>query len=223
MATIQNQTGIDFDDVDLTLTTGALNQSNQQVTNPYGYGYGGYGICLAPLYRKPLRAWLDQGGVYVVANIRGGGEFGETWHHGGMQEKKQNVFDDFVAAAQWLIANRYTRPARLAIEGGSNGGLLVTACATQHPELFGAVVAQVPVTDMLRYYLYDGGVYWIPDYGDPRDPKVDPIDWVERIPFSETRNYVQRVLENLQVYRVRFGGGSKLLIEADLRRGATGN
>ena len=115
--------------------------------------------------------WLEQGGVYALANLRGGGEYGEAWHQAGMLDRKQNVFDDFIAAAEWLIESGYTRRERLAIQGGSNGGLLVGAAMTQRPDLFGAVVCQVPVADMLRYHLFTVGRYWIPEYGSADDPK----------------------------------------------------
>jgi len=106
-----------------------------------------------------------------VANLRGGGEYGEAWHEAGMRERKQNVFDDFIAAAEWLIASGYTRPDKLAIEGGSNGGLLVGAALVQRPDLFGAVVCRVPVADMLRYHLFTVGRFWIPEYGSSDDPE----------------------------------------------------
>jgi len=102
-----------------------------------------------------------------VANLRGGSEYGDKWHKAGMLDKKQNVFNDFSAAAEWLIANNYTRSEKLAIEGRSNGGLLVSACLTQRPELYGAVLCIVPVTDMLRFHKFTVGRYWIPEYGDP--------------------------------------------------------
>jgi prolyl oligopeptidase len=128
-------------------------------------GYGGFGISLMPTFALPWLAWIEAGGVYAVANIRGGGEYGDAWHRAGMGVRKQNVFDDFIAAAEWLIAHGYTRPERLAIYGNSNGGLLVAACMIQRPELFGAVVCQAPLTDMLRYHHFTIGQYWIPEYG----------------------------------------------------------
>ncbi|NMB19995.1 MAG: S9 family peptidase [Firmicutes bacterium] len=134
------------------------------------YGYGGFNIAVTPSFSASRILWLELGGVYAVANLRGGSEYGDTWHRDGMLEKKQNVFDDFIAAAEWLIANNYTRREKLAIEGRSNGGLLVSACMTQRPDLYGAVLCIVPVTDMLRYHKFTVGRYWIPEYGDPEDP-----------------------------------------------------
>jgi prolyl oligopeptidase len=116
---------------------------------------------------------LEAGGVYAMANMRGGSEYGETWHQAGMLDKKQNVFDDFIAAAEWLIGNGYTRPERLAIRGGSNGGLLVAACMLQRPELYGAVVCQVPVIDMLRYHKFTVGRYWVPEYGNAENSRAE--------------------------------------------------
>ncbi len=133
-------------------------------------GYGGFSVTMEPYFSASLYAWLEAGGVYAVANLRGGGEYGEAWHQAGMLGNKQNVFDDFLAAAQWLIDAKYTRPGRLAISGGSNGGLLVGAALTQRPELFRAVVCAVPLLDMLRYTLYGSGKTWIEEYGDPADP-----------------------------------------------------
>jgi prolyl oligopeptidase len=129
------------------------------------YGYGGFDISLTPAFNPARRPWLEEGGILAVANLRGGGEYGEAWHQAGMRERKQNVFDDFLAAAEWLLASGYTRRERLAIQGGSNGGLLVAAAMVQRPELFGAVVCQVPVADMLRYHRFTVGRYWIPEYG----------------------------------------------------------
>ena len=119
--------------------------------------------------------WLERGGILAVANLRGGGEYGEGWHQAGMLERKQNVFDDFIAAAEWLIASGYTRREKLAIQGGSNGGLLVGAAMTQRPDLSAAVVCQVPVADMLRYHLFTVGRFWIPEYGSADDPQHFPV------------------------------------------------
>ncbi len=130
------------------------------------YGYGGFDISLTPSFGITPLVWIEMGGVYAVANLRGGGEYGEEWHKAGMLEKKQHVFDDAIAAAQWLIASGYTSPSRLAIMGGSNGGLLVGACLVQRPDLYGAVICRVPVIDMLRYHKFTVGHYWIPEYGD---------------------------------------------------------
>ncbi len=135
------------------------------------YGYGGFNISLTPAYSPATRIWLDRGGLFAVANLRGGGEYGEEWHEAGMLSRKQNVFDDFIAAAESLVATGWTRPDKLAIQGGSNGGLLVGAALLQRPELFGAVVCQVPVADMLRYHRFTVGRFWIPEYGSAEDPE----------------------------------------------------
>ncbi|MCI0532451.1 MAG: prolyl oligopeptidase family serine peptidase, partial [candidate division Zixibacteria bacterium] len=141
-------------------------------TNPtLLYGYGGFDISITPNFIRGLYVWLDRGGVYAVANIRGGGEYGRTWHEAGRLEKKQNVYDDFIYAGEWLIANKYTSSQKLAIQGGSNGGLLMGAMLTQRPDLFKAVVCQVPLLDMLRYDKFLIARLWIPEYGSASDPK----------------------------------------------------
>jgi prolyl oligopeptidase len=133
------------------------------------YAYGGFNVSQTPSFGATLFPWFEAGGVYVLANLRGGGEYGEAWHRAGMLEKRQNVYDDFIAAAEWLIANRYTNPRRLAISGGSNGGLLTGAVLTQRPELFGAVISAVPLLDMLRFEQFLMAKYWVPEYGSAQN------------------------------------------------------
>jgi prolyl oligopeptidase len=135
------------------------------------YGYGGYGISMSPNFDFTRRLWFDHGGVYVVANIRGGGEFGEDWHKAGNLTRKQNVFDDFAAAAEYLVKEKYTRPEKLAILGGSNGGLLMGAMITQHPDLMRAVVSQVGIYDMLRVELAPNGAFNVTEFGTVKDPE----------------------------------------------------
>ena len=134
------------------------------------YGYGGYGISLSPAFDVTRRIWFDAGGVYVIANLRGGGEYGEGWHKSGNLTKKQNVFDDFISAAEYLISKHYTNPEKLAIEGASNGGLLMGAALTQRPDLFRAVVSRVGIYDMLRIELDPNGQFNITEFGTAKDP-----------------------------------------------------
>jgi prolyl oligopeptidase len=141
-------------------------------TNPtLLYGYGGFGLSSLPSFNPGRIAWLEMGGVFAVANIRGGGEYGEAWHRQAIRTHKQVVFDDFIRAAEWLIAQHYTSAARLAIHGRSNGGLLAGACLTQRPDLFGAAIVQVGVLDMLRFNRFGQGAGWEGDYGSPQDPR----------------------------------------------------
>jgi len=133
------------------------------------YGYGGFNVSQTPGFSRSLVLWLERGGVYAEANLRGGGEYGEDWHRAGMLDRKQNVFDDYIAAAEWLIAKKYARSDRLAIYGGSNGGLLVGAALTQRPDLFKAVVCAVPLLDMLRYQNFQIARLWVPEYGSAED------------------------------------------------------
>ena len=139
-------------------------------------GYGGFNVSLTPNFVGDRYLWLEHGGVFAVANLRGGAEFGEDWHRAGMLDKKQNVFDDFIAAGEFLISQRYTDKDHLAIRGGSNGGLLMGAAFTQRPDLYRAVVCQVPLLDMLRYQNFQIAKLWVPEYGSAEDPKQ--FDWL---------------------------------------------
>jgi prolyl oligopeptidase len=132
--------------------------------------YGGFDIPITPRFSPEMAAWLERGGVLAVANLRGGGEYGRAWHEAGRRAAKQNVFDDFCACARWLASSGWSSRDRIAIMGGSNGGLLVGACLTQHPELFGAVVGHVGVYDMLRFHKFTIGWAWTGEVGNPDDP-----------------------------------------------------
>jgi prolyl oligopeptidase len=134
-------------------------------------GYGGFDISMKPTFLGAMLAWLEQGGVYAIANLRGGGEFGEKWHDAGRLTRKQNVFDDFYASAQYLVTEKFCDPRRLAIRGGSNGGLLMGAALTQHPEMYRAVLSSVGIYDMLRVENSSNGTFNIPEYGTVRDPE----------------------------------------------------
>jgi prolyl oligopeptidase len=149
------------------------------------YGYGGFEVSMQPYYSGSIgSSWLTQGGVFVLANIRGGGEFGPAWHQAALTRNRQRSFDDFAAVAEDLIAARITSPRHLGIEGGSNGGLLVGTVMLQRPELFGAVVCQVPLLDMKRYHKLLAGSSWMAEYGNPDDP----ADWSALAAYSPYQN-----------------------------------
>jgi prolyl oligopeptidase len=152
-------------------------------------GYGGFDHSMLPTWTPSAIPFLEAGGTYAMAVLRGGGEYGEDWHRAGMLARKQNVFDDFIAAAEWLIANRVTSAGHLAISGRSNGGLLVGAALTQRPELFRAVVCGVPLLDMLRYHHFRIAALWIPEYGSPDDPEA--FRWLQAYsPYHHVRDGV---------------------------------
>ena len=149
------------------------------------YAYGGFNISLMPEFSPANVMWMEMGGIYAQANLRGGGEYGEAWHDAGTRVRKQNVFDDFIALAEWLVANKYTSPAKLAISGGSNGGLLVAACELQRPDIYGAVVAQVGVMDMLRFDKFTIGWAWKEEYGSPSE---NPDEFAAIYKYSPLHN-----------------------------------
>jgi len=151
--------------------TGKKELSLDQPHKTLLYGYGGFNISLTPQYNPGILPWLQEGGLYVVANLRGGGEYGDVWHQGGMLSNKQRVYEDFIAAGEWLVDQGYTSPEKLGIYGRSNGGLLVAASMIQRPDLFGAVISSVPVIDMLRYHKFTIGRYWVPEYGTADNPE----------------------------------------------------
>jgi prolyl oligopeptidase len=156
--------------------TGRRDRRADGDTPVYLYGYGGFNVTMTPTFSPGILVWLELGGAFAMPALRGGGEYGEEWHQAGMRERKQNVFDDFVGAAEHLIETGITRPARLAIGGGSNGGLLVGAVLTQRPDLFGAAVPAVGVMDMLRYHRFTIGRAWVPEYGSADE--ADAFRWL---------------------------------------------
>lgn len=150
------------------------------------WGYGGFNVSYTPAFSATLFQWFEAGGMYALPNLRGGGEYGDRWHEAGMLDRKQNTFDDFIAAAEWLIANRYTNPEKLAISGGSNGGLLTGALVTQRPDLFRAAIVAVPLLDMLRYQNFLMARYWVPEYGSAED--AAQFEWLSAYsPYQHVR------------------------------------
>ena len=183
------------------------------------YGYGGFAISVLPAYRVSLPAWLEMGGIYSQPALRGGAEYGEEWHRAGMLEK-QNVFDDFIAAAEYLVAAKYTTPAKLVMEGGSNGGLLVGAAMTQRPDLFAVAIPVVGVLDMLRFDRFTGGQAWAVEYGS--SAKADQFDYLIRYsPLHNLKTGNQLSGDARRHRRPRRPRGAEPFVQ--VRRGAAGS
>jgi prolyl oligopeptidase len=155
------------------------------------FGYGGFGHALTPLFAPWSVQWMEMGGVLAIPNLRGGGEYGEEWHKAGMKLQKQNVFDDFIAAAEWLIDQQYTSPEHIGIHGYSNGGLLVAACMMQRPDLFGACLPSIAVTDMLRFHQFTAGRLWIEEYGCSEDSQEEYEALRAYSPYHNIRDGVE--------------------------------
>ena len=205
--------------------------------NPvYLTGYGGFNISRMATFGATAAYWTQIGGIYALPNLRGGGEFGEAWHKAGMLDKKQNVYDDFISAAEWLIANKYTKAAKIAISGGSNGGLLVGAAMTQRPELFGAVLCSIPLLDMVRYHKFKVARWWVPEYGSSDEPdqfqfiyKYSPYHKVkmgEKYPAimfisgdSDTRVDPLHARKMAALMQSASGSGKPVLLEYDVEGG----
>ncbi|MDC3379022.1 prolyl oligopeptidase family serine peptidase [Planctomycetota bacterium] len=163
------------------------------------YGYGGFNISMTPYFSATLFQWFEAGGVYAVANLRGGGEYGAEWHHAGMLDQKQNVFDDFITAAEWLISNNYTNSDRLAIQGGSNGGLLTGAVVVQRPDLYAAAISAVPLLDMIRFHQFLMARFWVPEYGSS--------EVAEQFAFLREYSPYQNIHEGVEYPAVMFTAG----------------
>jgi prolyl oligopeptidase len=202
-------------------------------------GYGGFTQSLTPAFSQIAALWAERGGVYALPNLRGGGEFGEKWHKAGMLDKKQNVFDDFLAAAEWLTKNGYTEPSKLAISGGSNGGLLVGAALTQRPDLFRAVVCRYPLLDMVRYHKFLVAKFWVPEYGSSDDPqqfkslyayspyhRVKPGTKYPAVLFitgdADTRVAPLHARKMAALLQASTGSGSPILLHYDTKAGHVG-